>query len=473
MDLPPFLASGEAARLIPVAADSNKEARATSILMATLSAVPAYSSAMLATLGQRTGIRAKLDCYTEVVLKNDSGEPRCRPDGLIVFDGGRGRAWSCLVEAKIGSADLQSEQVERYLSLAKNNSIDSVLTVSNQFAALPSHSPVKVSRSLIRGVDLYHWSWTFVLTQALLLLNENKFEHPGQRFVLAEMARYFGHASTGVSSFDRMNPEWKDLVTKVQAGATLNRADPVVENTIAAWHQEIRDLCLLMTRKLYRPVRLKLSRIHADDQIQRLKDDSEKLVKEHRLEGVFEIPDAASPLVVVADLLRRSVYVSMILSAPGDKQRASSRISWVIRQLSRANPDGLYVKANWPGRAPSTQLQLTSLRDNPSLLELDNKSLVPSSFEIILVRDLAGKFGGTRTFIEQLEDVVPLFYEQVGQYIRAYVAAPPKIVKTSETDTTKDADGKTAESERVAGSVPDPIDRSGPDIPEIDPRDQI
>ena len=70
MGLPDFLSSGEQARLIPVAADSNKEARATSILLATLMKVPPFARVMLASLGQRVGTRADVNCYTEVVFKD-------------------------------------------------------------------------------------------------------------------------------------------------------------------------------------------------------------------------------------------------------------------------------------------------------------------------------------------------------------------------------------------------------------------
>ena len=45
----------------------------------------------------------------------------------------------------------------------------------------------------------------------------------------------------------------------------------------------------------------------------------------------------------------------------------------------------------------------------------------------MLVHDMAAKFSGAKTFIEQLEEAVPRFYKDVGQHLRAYVAAPPKL----------------------------------------------
>jgi hypothetical protein len=427
MDRPAFLESGEQARLIPVAADSSREVRAASILMAALSAVPPFAQAMLGPLGQRIGKRARLDCYTEVVLADGLSEAgKIRPDGLMVLDGGGGREWRCLVEAKIGRAQIDSEQLTTYLALARRCGIDGVLTVSNQFVALPTHSPVKIAKSAGRGVQTYHWSWISVLTNAELLLGEDGFEHPEQRYLLSEVVRYFAHPSVSVATFDRMNPEWKELNSKVQAGARLAKSAPEVEASVAAWHQECRDLSLLMSRTLNRPVRQRLSRAHAEDPFARVKDESEHLVSNHELRSVLEIPDAAAPLVVTADLQRRCLSISASLAAPRDKLRASSRINWLLRQLSKSDPAGIHVRAHWPGRAPDTQAPLAALRENPGLLEPDNRSLVPTQFDVLLISDIAGRFAGTQTFIELLEDVVPRFYEQVGQHLRAYVAPPPK-----------------------------------------------
>jgi hypothetical protein len=430
MAIPDYLSSGEPARLMPVAADSSKEVRAVSILLATMMSVPAFARAMFASIGQRVGARASLDAYTETVFR-DGDAARIRPDGLVELDGGRGRIWKCLVEAKIGRADLDSNQICTYLALAKTHKIDAVLTISNQFATIPTHSPVNVPKSALRGVELFHWSWMFVLTQARLLLSDDEFDRPEQRYILAEMARYFSHPSVGVSTFDRMNPEWKDLVAQVQTGAQLNKASAAVENTVAAWHQETRDLCLLLTRQVRRPVRIRLSRAHADDPGLRLRDDSALLADQHCVFCDLEVPDAASAIKVVADVQRRSVTVCMTLSAPKDKQRTSSRVNWLLRQVAKADPDSLHVRAAWPGRAPDTQATLKALRDDPSRIDAGNQALVPTQFSVLLIKDLAGKFSGTKTFIEQLEEAVPKFYEQVGQYLRAYVEPPPRVQKVS------------------------------------------
>jgi hypothetical protein len=267
----------------------------------------------------------------------------------------------------------------------------------------------------------------------MLLLNDRDFQQPDQRFILAEVVRYFSHPSVGVSTFDQMNTEWRELNTQVQTGAKLSKTSPEVENSVAAWHQEVRDICLLLTRKVGRSVRIRLSRAHVESPVQRLKDDSTHLAEKHELTCTLEVPDAAAPISIAADLQRRSLCVSMALTAPRDRQRTTSRVNWLVRQLPKANPEGVHIRAIWPGRASATQATLASLRDDPSRIEGSNKSLVPTQFEVVLVRDIAGKFGGSRTFIEHLEEAVPYFYEQVGQHLRAYVAPPPQVRKDDGT----------------------------------------
>ncbi|MCC1498271.1 hypothetical protein [Alcanivorax sp. 1008] len=167
-------------------------------------------------------------------------------------------------------------------------------------------------------------------------------------------------------------------LTARAAGAVLPKTDASAEASVSSWHQEVRDDC-------------------------------EHLVKNHKLYARLDILDAAAPLVVVADLVRRSVCIYMSVTAPKDKKKTSA-------------PENGYIRASWPGRAPITQALLNDLREDPALIEGGNKTLAPVAFEVMLVHDMAAKFSGAKTFIEQLEEAVPRFYKDVGQHLRAYVA---------------------------------------------------
>ena len=134
----------------------------------------------------------------------------------------------------------------------------------------------------------------------------------------------------------------------------------------------------------------------------------------------------------------------MRLPAPKDKKTAQSRINWIIRQLGKTDPDSIFVNAIWPGRARDTQSNLTDLREKPQVLRAEHLALVPQYFDVVMVRDLAGKFTGRRTFIEHLENIVPSYYEQVGQHLRAWVPPPPKLVESGKDAT----EGKVLEKEQ-------------------------
>ncbi len=119
------------------------------------------------------------------------------------------------------------------------------------------------------------------------------------------------------------------------------------------------------------------------------------------------------------------------------KKKPKSRINWLRRQLSQTRASDIFVRASWSGRAKDTQASLESLRESADVLLADNATLVPKYFDIILVRDLAGKFAGPRTFIESLESIVPEYYEQVGQHLRAWVPPPPKPVEENAKQSQK------------------------------------
>jgi hypothetical protein len=436
-------------------ADTSKENRAASILLAGMAAVDQLSQALLGGVGQRLGKRATVHCYTEVVPKLRPEGSRLRPDGLIVVKIGS-RTWSALVEAKIARAQLNPEQIEAYLQLAKLNGINAVITISNQFAALPTHHPVTVPRSLRRGVELYHWSWMHVRTQATLVAKEGDFTSSVQRFVLDEMVRYYEHDSVGVFGFDRMNPEWKELVLKVQSGGTLARTKPEVTNSVAAWHQETRDLALIMSRKVGSDVTLRLTNKHKTDPALRLKDDSEQLAKTATLDCALEIPNAVAPLEVSVDLRRRVVTCKMRIDAPKDKKTARARIGWILRQLGGTEPSDVFVSAIWPGRAARTQCSLEAAKADPQLLEAGAPGLKPNAFEVLLVRAMAGRMSGAKTFIEDIEKAVPEFYKQAGQRLQAWVAPPPKIMDMAETEP--EAELQQPPAQEPATQIPTTLD---------------
>lgn len=264
IELPSVMVGGERARLFPVLADTSKEGRSLSILLSCIENVREFGSALMAGLDQRVGARSHIHTYTEVVLQKAAPDRKCRPDGLITLRNGSNQ-WTALIEAKVGNSDLTGDQVEAYLELAKINGIDALITISNQFAPLPTHHPLQLSASARRKIGVYHWSWQHVLTEATLLLANEEVTDRDQRVILNEMVRFLSHPSAGVRSFDQMPAAWSTMVAAVQAGGTVSPNSPDAREVIGAWHQEVRDLSLILSRWLGRDVDIRIPRALSTD----------------------------------------------------------------------------------------------------------------------------------------------------------------------------------------------------------------
>lgn len=213
---------------------------------------------------------------------------------------------------------------------------------------------------------------------------------------------------------------------------------------MSSWHQEQRDICLLMSRKIGENVSIKLSRSHRTDPLQRLRDDSEQLVKTKTLSFVLSVPNAATDIEVVAHLAKRTIKCSMKVQAPTDRKSTRARVNWLIRQLTKTEPAGITIKAIRPGRAEETQAPLADLLKNPAALDSATSSVAATGFEIFYLTDLAGRFSGNKIFIEELEAAVPHFYEQIGQYLKAWTPPPPKIKRAPDIveETEEELDGE-------------------------------
>ena len=423
-DLPEYLDRGEKSRLFPVLADTSKEGRCTSIFLSCLSHVHEFGEQMLKSVGQRVGKLAKTETYTEIAF---AGENDDRPDGLIVLKVGQREKWKALVETKVRNNKLDEKQISAYVNLARANNIDAVITISNQFTSKPDHHPVSLS-SKIKKVQVYHWSWWYIVTQAYLLISNADIKDEDQHLILGEMLRFLEHESTGVKRFDSMPSEWKGIVQKIANGSPLQKKVDDLDNIVSSWHQEIQDIDLMLSREANVKVRTKLSRTHASDPAKRIKDDVDYLYRKHSLIAALEVPDAAALIEISANIETKAISASMILIAPGDEKTNAFRLSWLLSQLRKSSETDVHVGLHWPGRKSKTQHPLAKLRENRKIAFEDSQNKV-IRFEVSMIRHLAKRFGQPRTFITDLEQLVSDFYENVGQHLRAYQPPAPQIQK--------------------------------------------
>jgi hypothetical protein len=421
-----MLKSGERARLFPILADNSKEGRTLSIFMACLENVPEFGRSLLGSLNLRLGKRTTIESYTEVVPKVALGIQKHRPDGLLSVDTSRS-LWSAFVEAKVGAAELTNEQVEAYLELAKLNGIDAVITLSNQFASLPTHHPLVVKSALTKKVDLFHWSWGYVITRAHLLSNNGEVTDREQLVLLKELQRFLLHPSSGVKEFEQMPPAWSELCASVLAGGSVMANPAVAREAVAGWHQAVDHLTSLLSRQIDANVRIDLTRQQADDPSLRMKEGVAHLAKEGYLQATLLAPDVAAPIHICADLRKRSLIVQMRLKAPTDRKSTKAKVAWLVRQLAKIDPHDVYVRLLWPGRADPTQHRLAELLVSTDIASVGREGFNLLSMEVVLVKDLGGRFAQRRNFVADLLQAVPEFYDKAAENITAWQARPPKL----------------------------------------------
>ena len=444
MDLEKLRASmtrGNVARLVPVVADSKKEERATSVVLAAFMVVPDFAQVVLSEAGAPIGKRSKIQCFTEVSFKGDS--ENSRPDGLIIVSSGT-KLWSAIVESKVGRADLSSKQVESYLAMAKAQGIDAVITISNQFAPLPTHHPVSVNKQKLRSTSLYHFSWLSILSKALLLIDGKSVQDVEQAYILKEVVRYLEHDYSGVAGGLMMSDGWKEVCSDVHEGAPLVKSKRCVNEAVSSWHQLQRFLSIQLSKAVGKPVTSLLSRKHSADPVSRMNDDVATLVEKHVLHAGLDVPNAAGRIEIKADFLRRTLDLSMSLEAPKDVKRQAASVNWLVRQLRSCKTDSLLVRANWPRRIPVTSGSAEAVLENIDAIMPPNVKDLPTSFELVRVMDLGAKFKSVKKFVELSDAALISFYSDVGQNMVRWVPKAPKVKRSTKesgnVDSRKDGD---------------------------------
>lgn len=410
------------ARLIPTSGINGaeeQERRATSALLAVLSAVREFGRGFVKPFGAPSGT---IECFIEVPFI--LGERRLYPDGLIRVTRGT-KTWTALVEVKTGPNQLGSEQLENYLDIAREQNYDAVLTISNEIPAVAGQHPTKVDKRKLKKVSLHHLSWSQVLAEAVMQKEFRGVADPDQAWILGELIRYLEHRKSGALEFDDMGEAWVGVRDQVAAG-TLRVSDKGITEVVARFDALLRFASLQLGRQLGTEVVPALSRKEAADPLVRAQALAQSLCTTGELSGAIRIPGTAGLLVVTADLRAGKVTCYVDVDAPKEG-RATTRVNWLLRQLKDA-PNATRVEA-FVAHARGSQAAelLGGVRENPASLVMDpTKEL--RSFRLAVSSTLGTKRGrGRGSFIDSVLTSVDGFYAEVLGSLRAWAAAPPKL----------------------------------------------
>jgi hypothetical protein len=389
------------ARLIPTSGINGaeeQERRATSALLAVMTAVREFGRALTIPLGAPAG---PIEAYIEVPLS--SGDGKCIPDGLIRVTRGQ-RTWTALVEVKTGSNALGHEQLEAYLDVAREQGFDALITISNEIPPVPGQHPVQVDKRRLKKVYLHHWSWSHVLAEAVMQKEYRGVADPDQAWILGELIRYLEHPRSGALEFEDMGPSWVTAREGIAAG-TLRATDKVASEVAGRFDALLRFVSLRLGRQLGTDVTPALSRKELTDPALRTQALAASLAGTGMLEGAIRIPDAVAPIVITADLRASRIACYIDVDAPREG-KPTTRVNWLVRQL-RAAPDTVRIESHAAHqRGPGAAELLRKIRENPSSLITDpGKEL--RAFRIALSTPMGSKRGrGRGSFIDSVLDAV-------------------------------------------------------------------
>ena len=419
-----FVQSGQIqaqpARLIPTL-KTGDEMALTSIFLSTVSLVKEYRDNIFKELKLSRGGKAYY--YTEVSFPDIN---KSRIDGLIIIVTKGIIMEAAFFEMKNKNNGLNKDQIETYLDISKKLKVGKLVTVSNEFVADPSHSPVKVKPP--KSVSLFHFSWTYLITKGQLLLfrNDSNIEDEDQVEIIREALYYFENPVSGICGYTQMKAGWKDLAENIRAQKPLKISDEYIEDAVLSWHEEEKDMALLLSRKL--GVLVKSSSKSKDS----LKNDIKRIVNENYITGTLAIKDSVSDIKVNAEFERRVVSMSIKVTPPMDKGTVA-RITWISKQLENCKKknssvfhkleDNIWIEAN----IKFAQLNLKVNLSNISSLQESSKGKEIQAFNIVLINGFGANFPSNKKFIVLIEQMLLEFYEGIVQYMTNWNRPAPKL----------------------------------------------
>ncbi|CAN5891837.1 hypothetical protein BH24DEI2_BH24DEI2_25430 [soil metagenome] len=410
------------ARLIPTSGISGaeeQERRATSALLAVMTAVREFGRGLTQPLGAPAG---SLSAYIEVPFS--VGKGKVYPDGLVRVQRGK-RTWTALVEVKTSTNTLAADQLETYLDIARDHGFDALMTVSNEIPPVAGQHPTAVDKKKTKKVALHHLSWSKVLTEAVMQKEHRGVADPDQAWILGELIRYLEHPRSGALEFTNMGASWVPVREAVSAG-TLRTTDQGAAEVVSRFDALLRYAGLRLGRQLGTDVIPALTRAEVADPSRRAQSLLGSLTSEGVLEGGICIPNTVGPMHVRVDMRAGQVTCHVDLDAPREG-RPTTRVNWLLKQLRHA-PDTLRLESTAAYQRGSGAAELLSdVREDPARLVVDPKKEL-RAFRVVMTTPMGSKRGrGRGGFIDSVLTVVDTFYADVLQHLKVWAASPPRM----------------------------------------------
>ena len=416
------------ARLIPLL-KTGDEMALTSIFLSAVRLVKEFRNLIFKQI--KLPKSGKFYYLTEVSFPELS---KSRIDGLIVVIKSGKITNAVIFEMKKESYHIEKKQLEEYITLAQKLKIENVVTISNQYVSDPSESPVDLR--IPKKINLFHFSWTYLLTLGRILLykNENNIEDVDQVEIMKEVLFYLESEKSGVRGFSKMAVEWKSLTESILAHKTIRENDKTLHSAIESWYQEEKDMALKLSRELGLMVK---SKSRSKDSI---KTDIKYVIKNKSIKSKIAVKDAVSDIQVEADFEKKNLKMTVSIDCP-DTGTNTSKINWLIKQLENGKKkstqpfDKLYPSTYITANIKFARSGRTIELKNYEALKKIPKQEEISGFKLYTVQNLGSKFTSQKGFIKAIEDFLLDYYDAYVQYLTNWSKPAPKIEPSNTVHT--------------------------------------
>lgn len=384
----------------PRLTDKNKkpERSLLSVFMRSLDLVPALRAEFLSMCGYGAGKTCTYSSYMETTYPS-SKLPDGRPDGLVTCLRGKSE-WAAFIEAKANDSKIRPEQIQEYAHLGSLLDVDAVISISNEYARVPTELPFHVPANKQRKRALFHFAWA-----ELRGLIERHSVDPNnsdlERAVLSDVVEFLWDKSSGITTFDQMPKEWSDFVRSSGVGVGFSTKTPGITEIIRGWQQERRELRNKVTHRLGIDVELRHEIGVRVDFTDIMNADRKRLADDYELTARYQLKTCGVTLDVLAELQDRKTTLTVDLPVP-DGKGARAITTWIAKQTLDFDPSKTVVIFDWKGRNNQRAVSLTDLRADPEVLHGEHRE-APRSIRIVRQVHDVKRFTSRKLFIQDVE----------------------------------------------------------------------
>lgn len=325
-----------------------------------------------------------------------------RPDGLVSVQRGA-TTWGAFVEAKTEGSGIRPEQILDYVKLADLLGVETVISISNEFARTPEELPYYIQSNKRKSKSIFHFAWADIRTFLELARTEPELSDVEIK-LLQQCLEYFWDEQSGIRTFDSMPENWPAFVEASSTTLGFNSKVKGFMEIIYGWQQERRDLCSKLTHRLGRQVQLRHEAGVRSTEEDRLATDRALLAENYCLAAKFLFGNTKTELNILSDL--RACRTTAILEIPVPAEKGPKAITTILtKTLQGIDHTGLKITFDFPGRNNDISISADVLERDAHLVH-EGRKQPPKS--VLATLDMHGvrRFKSRKKFVEDVEALV-------------------------------------------------------------------